>query len=178
MADATSRHAFLNEQTVHNGIRPKTDTHTLDKVLTSYRELRDNDRIVTLNMIAAEVRRMESGSKDLSLSAILHQIYRHLRKYGVVRRIVTRVAQNTRYYEGINAGYFAFVKAGLKAGNYKASDIVNIGETNLNFHLFKYQPWLDVKRRQLGVQQKALRQGTRYFLASQWTGRSYHSTSF
>jgi hypothetical protein len=78
---------------------------------------------------------MESGSKDPSLSAIHHQIYRHLRKYGVFRRRVTRVAQNTRYDEGVKAGYVAFINAGLTAGKYKASDIVNIHETNVDFDL-------------------------------------------
>jgi hypothetical protein len=133
--DATSRHALLNKQTVHRGKKPKTDGHTLDKVMTMYRELRDNDRIVTLNMLAADVRRMDIGSKDLSLSTIHRQIYPHLRKYVVIPRHVTHVAQNTIYDEGIKAGYVAFVNAGLKAGKYKASDIVNIGETNVDFYL-------------------------------------------
>jgi hypothetical protein len=80
MADATSRHAFLNKQTVHNGRRLKTGTENLDKVLTMYRELRDNDRIVTQNMLADEVQQMDSGSKDLTFSAIRRRIYRQVRK--------------------------------------------------------------------------------------------------
>jgi hypothetical protein len=54
---------------------------------------------------------MYSISKYLSLNAICHQIYRHLRKYGAVGRCITRMAQNTRYDEGIKAGYVAFVNA-------------------------------------------------------------------
>jgi hypothetical protein len=100
-----------------------------------YRELRDDDRIVTLIMLAAEVHRMDSGSKDLSLSAIHCQIYRHVCRYGVIRHRVTRVAQNTRYEEGIKAGYVDFVNTGLNGGKYKASDIVNIDETNVEFEL-------------------------------------------
>jgi hypothetical protein len=135
MMDATSRHACLSKQTIHNVIRPKTDTETLDKMLTIYRELRDNDRIVTLTMIAAEVRRMGSGSKDLSLSAIRRRIYRHLHKKVFLRHSVTRAARNTRYDEGIKAGYVAFVNARLKAGKYKAGDIVNIDKMNVDFDL-------------------------------------------
>jgi hypothetical protein len=101
-----------------------------------YWELRDNDRIVTLNMLAAEVRRMDSGSNDLSLSAIRRRIYRHLRKYGGVHHCITRVAQNKRYDEGVKAGYVAFVDVGLTAGKYKTSDIVSIDETNVEFDLF------------------------------------------
>jgi hypothetical protein len=135
MSDAISRNAVLNKQTVHIGRRPKTGAETLDKMLTMYWELRDNDRIVTLNMRAAEVRRMDSGSKDLSLSAIRRRIYRQLRKYGGVRRRVTRVAQNTRCDEGFKVGYVAFENAGIAAGKYKASDIVNIDETNVGVDL-------------------------------------------
>jgi hypothetical protein len=55
MMDATKRYQFLNRQTLHSGRKPRTDGDNLDKVLTIYRELRDNDCIVTLNMIAADV---------------------------------------------------------------------------------------------------------------------------
>jgi hypothetical protein len=41
------------------------------------------------------------------------------------------VAQNKRYEEGGKAGYGAFVNAGLTVVKYKASDIVNIDETNV-----------------------------------------------
>jgi hypothetical protein len=86
-------------------------------------------------MLAAELRRMNRGSKGLYLSAIHRRIYRHLRKYDAVRLRVTRVEQNTRYDEGIKVGYVAFVNAGLTAGKYKASDIVNIDEMNVDFDL-------------------------------------------
>jgi hypothetical protein len=35
----------------------------------------------------------------------------------------------------VNAGYVAFVNEGAKAGNYRACDIVNIDETNIDFDL-------------------------------------------
>jgi hypothetical protein len=43
---------------------------------------------------------MDIGVKDLYLRAIHRQIYWHLCKYGVCRRRVTLLAQNTRYNEG------------------------------------------------------------------------------
>jgi hypothetical protein len=150
MSDATSRNAFLNKQTVNNGRRPKKGTETLDKVLTMYQELRASDRSFTLNMLADEVRRMDSGSKDLSLSAIRRRIYRHLRKYGVFRRHVTRVAQNTRYDEGVKAGYVAFVSAWLTVGKYKASDIVNIDEMNVDFDLVSGSTSAGRKEKKIG----------------------------
>jgi hypothetical protein len=45
------------------------------------------------------------------------------------------VAHNTRYEEGIKAGYVDFVNTGRKGGKYKASDIVNIDENNVDFDL-------------------------------------------
>jgi hypothetical protein len=45
------------------------------------------------------------------------------------------VAQNTRYDEGVKAGYVAFVNDGFTAGKYKASDIVNSDEMNVDFDL-------------------------------------------
>jgi hypothetical protein len=43
--------------------------------------------------------------------------------------------ENTKYDEGIKAGYVAFVNAGLKAGKYKASDIIRNDETNVDLDL-------------------------------------------
>jgi hypothetical protein len=100
-----------------------------------YHELRGHDHIFTLNMLAAEVRQMDSGSNDLSLSAIRCGIYRHLYKYGAVHRRVTCVAQNMRYDEGVKVGYVDFVNVGLNAGTYKDSDIMNIDEINVDFDL-------------------------------------------
>jgi hypothetical protein len=45
------------------------------------------------------------------------------------------VAQNTRHDMTVKAGYVAFVNEGVKAGKYRACDIVNIDETNIDFDL-------------------------------------------
>jgi hypothetical protein len=45
------------------------------------------------------------------------------------------VAQNTRYDKKIKTGYVVFLNAVLKACAYKASDIANIDETNVDFDL-------------------------------------------
>jgi hypothetical protein len=113
--NTTTRHQFLNRQTLYSGRKPKTAGDILDKVLALYHELRDNNLIATLNMIAAEARPIYSRSKARSLGTIHRQIYWHLYKYGVVYRRVTRVAQNTRYDEGIKAGCVAFANYGLKS---------------------------------------------------------------
>jgi hypothetical protein len=43
--------------------------------------------------------------------------------------------QNTRYDGSVKTGYFAFVNTELKVGKYKAGDIFNIDETNVDFDL-------------------------------------------
>jgi hypothetical protein len=65
MYDATSRHAFLSKHTLHQGRKHKTEQAHLHKMLTRYRELRDRDRAVTLNLLAAELKRMDETAAGL-----------------------------------------------------------------------------------------------------------------
>jgi hypothetical protein len=91
--------------------------------------------VVTLNRLADELKRMDETVAGLSLALIRWRIYWHLKKYGIVRQHVTRVAQNMRYDQaGVN-GYIQYVKEAITAGKYKASDIVNIYEMNVDFDL-------------------------------------------
>jgi hypothetical protein len=100
-----------------------------------YRELRDRDRIVTLNILAAELKRLDRSVQGLSLGAIRHHIWRHIKKHGVVRRPVIHVAQNTRYEQSGIQGWVYYVNHSIKIGNYKACDLVNIDETSVKFYL-------------------------------------------
>jgi hypothetical protein len=100
-----------------------------------YRYLRDQDRVVTLNLLAAELKRLDPGPRNVTVPALRRRINRHLIKFGVVRQRVTRVAQNTRHDMTVKAGYVAFVNEGIKAGKYRACDIVNIDKTNIDFDL-------------------------------------------
>jgi hypothetical protein len=131
MVDVTKRHPYLNRQPMYSERNTKTDSDTLDKVLTMYSESRGNFRIITLNMLASEVRHIVSGIKDLCLSASSHCLYRHLFKYGVVHHRVTHGAQHTRHDEGVDDGHVKFLNSGFKAGKYKASDTVKIDKTNI-----------------------------------------------
>jgi hypothetical protein len=135
LCDSTSRHQFLNRRSLHPGRKPKTINSTLGIILKMYRDLRDQDRVVTLNLLAAELKRLDPGARNVTMPALRRRINRHLIKFGVVRRRVTRVAQNTRHDMTVKAGYVAFVNEGIKAGKYRACDIVNIDETNIDFDL-------------------------------------------
>jgi transposase-like protein len=101
MCDVTTRHSFLSRQTMHKGRAPWTEKYTLQKILTMYQEMRDKDLIVTLNLLAAELKRLDRSVQGLSLTAILCRIWRHIKKHGVVWRCVTHVAQNTRYEQSV-----------------------------------------------------------------------------
>jgi hypothetical protein len=100
-----------------------------------YRELRGRDRIVTLNLLAAELKRLNRSVQCLSLGAIRCHIWRHIKKYGVVRRCVTHVSQNTRYEQSVIQGWVSYVNHSIKIGNYNACDVANIDETNVDFDL-------------------------------------------
>jgi transposase-like protein len=135
MCNATTRHSFLSQQKMHKGRAPWTEKDTLQKILTMYCELRDRDRIVTLNILAAEMKRLDRSVQGLSLAAIWRRLLRHIKKHGVVRRSVTHMAQNTRYEQSVIQGWVSYVNHSIKIGNYKACDVINIDETNVYFDL-------------------------------------------
>jgi hypothetical protein len=135
LCDSMSRHQFLNHQSLHPGRKPKTIDNTLGIILKMFRDLREQDRFVTLNLLAAELKRLDSGARNVTIPALRRLINSHIIKFGVVRQLVTCVSQNTRHDMTVKAGYVAFVNEGVKAGKYRACDIVNIDETNINFDL-------------------------------------------
>jgi hypothetical protein len=100
-----------------------------------YQELRDRYRIVILNLLAAELNRLDRYVQGLSLTAIRRRIWRHIKKHGVVRRCVTHVAQNTSYEQSGIQGWVSYVNHSIKIGNYKACDVVNNDDTNVDFDL-------------------------------------------
>jgi hypothetical protein len=54
-------------------------------------------------------------------------------KIGVVKRRVTRVAQNTRYDLTAKQQYVQYINEQIKIGRYRPQDIVSIDETNFHF---------------------------------------------
>jgi hypothetical protein len=100
-----------------------------------YRELRDRDRIVTLNILAAELKRLDRSVQGMYLADIQCHIWCHTKTHGVVWCRVTHVAQNTRYEQSIIQGWVSYTNHTIKTGNYKACDVVNIDETNFDFDL-------------------------------------------
>jgi hypothetical protein len=121
-----TRHSFISRQTIYQGRDPWTEKDTLQKILTIHRELRD---------LAAELKRLDRSVQGLYLGAIWRRIWRHIKKHGVVRHRVTQVAQNTRYEQIVIQGWVSYVNHSIKIGNYKACDVVNIDETNIDFDL-------------------------------------------
>jgi hypothetical protein len=83
------------------------------------------------------------------------------------------VTQNTRYNEGIKAGYVAFVNAGLKDGKYNASDIVNIDETNVDFELISGTSLAGRVERTIGCATTGCSSRCTVLLGVKMNGRSY-----
>jgi hypothetical protein len=128
-------HQFLNHRYLHPKSNPNTVDDTLDIFLMMHRELRERDQVATLNLLAAEFKRLDPGPMAVTMADLPLLISRHLLKFGVVRRCVTSMAQNTHHAMTVNAGYVAFVNGCFNAGKYHACDIVNINETNIDFDL-------------------------------------------
>jgi RNase P/RNase MRP subunit p29 len=120
---------------MHQGRAPWTEKDKLRKILSMYQELRDRGRIVTLNIITAELKRLDRSVQGPSLGAIRHRVWRHIKKHGIVRRHVTHVAQKTHYEQSGIQGWVSYVNHTIKIGNYKACDVLNIDETKVEFDL-------------------------------------------
>jgi hypothetical protein len=116
-----------------------------------YRDLRERDRVVTLNFLAAELNRLDPGARTVTMSTFRRWINRHLIKFAIFRRRVISVAQNTLHDMTVKAGYIAFVNEGVKAGKYRAFDIVNIDETNIDFDLASGEPLAGCGEHTIGV---------------------------
>jgi transposase-like protein len=85
LCDSKSRHTFLNRQSLYPGRKPKTIDSTLGIILKMYRDLREQDRVVTFNLLAAELKQLDPGARNVITPALRLRINRHLIKFGVVR---------------------------------------------------------------------------------------------
>jgi hypothetical protein len=130
--DHTCRQYFLSKKTIDQGRRPLTLTNELDRIKTLYNDLRQRDRCVTLTLLAHNLRQKIS-LHDLSVRSIRRRLRQHLVKLGVVKRRVTRVAQNTRYDLTVKQEYVKYINEQIKIGLYRPQDIVSIDETNFDF---------------------------------------------
>jgi hypothetical protein len=63
----------------------------------------------------------------------MRRLHQHLVKLVVVKRRVTRVAQNTRYDLTAKQQYVQYINKQIKIGRYRPQDIVSIDETNFDF---------------------------------------------
>jgi hypothetical protein len=131
--DHTRRQYFLSKKTIHQGQRPLTLTDELDRIKTLYDDLRQRDRCVTLKLMAHNLHQYNVSLHDLSVRSIRRRLRRHLVKLGVVKRRVTRVAQNKRYDLTVKQEYVKYINEQINIGHYRPQDIVSIDETNFDF---------------------------------------------
>jgi hypothetical protein len=131
--DHTFRQYFLSRNLIHQGRRPITLTEELDRIKQLYNDLRQRDRCVTLTLLAHNLRQNDVPLQDLSVHSIRRRLRQHLIKLGVVKRRVTRVAQNTRYNLTVKEQYVQYINEQIKIGRYRPQDIVSIDETNFDF---------------------------------------------
>jgi hypothetical protein len=133
LKDHTCRQYFLSKKTIHQGQRPLTLTDELDRIKILYDDLRQRERCVNLTLLAHNLRQNNASLHDLSVRSIRWRLRRHLVKLGVVKRRVTRVAQNTRYDLTVKQEYVKYINEQIKIGLYLPQDITSIDETNFDF---------------------------------------------
>jgi hypothetical protein len=131
--DHTCRQYVMSKKTIHQGRQPLTLTDDIDRIKTLCDDLRQRDRCVTLTLLAHNLRQNNVSLHELSVRSIRRRLRRHLVKLGVVKRRVTRVAQNTMYDLTVKQEYAKYINEQIKIGRYCPQDIVSIDETNFDF---------------------------------------------
>jgi hypothetical protein len=132
--DITLEHQFLSKMSMYEGRKPATKMTELEWVKEVYDDLRERDRVIALSLIAHDLRRHNVSLKDLSVRSVRRRVYQHLVKKGVVRRRVTRVAQNTRYDQNVKNAYVSYIHEQIKILLYCPEDTVSMEETNFDFY--------------------------------------------
>jgi hypothetical protein len=84
-------------------------------------------------LLADDLRWHNVSLKDLSVRSDRRRVYQHLVKQGVVRRRVTRVAQNTRYDQNVKNAFTSNINEQIKIGRYSPEDIISMDNTNFDF---------------------------------------------
>jgi transposase-like protein len=131
--DITSKHQFISKISIHEGRKPATEMAELKLVKEVYDDIRKRNRLVTLSLLAHDIRRHTVSLKDLSVRSVRRWVYQHLVKQGVVQRRVTRVAQSTRYDQNVKNAYVSYINEQIKIGRYLPEDIVSMDETKFDF---------------------------------------------
>jgi hypothetical protein len=90
------------------------------------------DWVITLTLLAHNLRRNDTSLKELSLRSLRCRIHRHMFKLGIAKRRVTQV-HNTHYDQGVKQQYIAYINDQIKIGRYCPHDIISIDETNFDF---------------------------------------------
>jgi DDE superfamily endonuclease len=122
----------LTRKTSHTG-RPPLDKEHMPTLKLTYQSLRNQDRPVSVMMLAVELKRI-SGTAE-SLHNLSRRVIRWLVREDIVQRRVTHVGQNTRFSAALIEEYVAFVNMELAMGMYSQGSIVNIDETNIFFDM-------------------------------------------
>ena len=115
LSDSRLQH-ILELKSTQTG-RPKKDQDEVySKLKEFYDERRSNDRIVTVNMLYYEMKRL-TGTESPK-TAIVQRIYRFMAREQIVKRRITHVAQNTRHETDIIDGFVNYVNGQIVCGKF------------------------------------------------------------
>jgi len=98
-----------------------------------YEELRGQDRLVSVNMLCYELKRLKPSLEGVSMEALRNRVGRWRARENIAHRKFTHVAQNTRFNEIVINDFVVYVNEQISIGGYNGDGIVNIDETNIFF---------------------------------------------
>jgi hypothetical protein len=73
--DVTLKHTFLSKMSCHEGWKPETDIMDLERVREVYDDIMERDGVVTLSLLAHDLRRRNVSLQDLSVRSVFCQVY-------------------------------------------------------------------------------------------------------
>jgi transposase-like protein len=132
MTDEKQKHLFTLKSTQTG--RPRLEREVYASMKLYYENLRNMDRVVTVEMLCFEFIRL-SGNNDITMTALRKRIQRWLKTEKIVQRRITNVAQNIHYDGDRVNGFVQYVNEQIVCGSYPKSHIVSIDETNIYFDM-------------------------------------------
>ena len=132
LSDSKIEHVLTLKST-QKGAPMKDDDEVYSKLRKFYDDTRNNGRVVTVNMLCYEMKRITGSESRISI--LRHRVRRWLGREQIVQRRVTHIAQNTRHDVSKMEGFVKYVNEQIVCGRFLKANVVNIDETNIYFDM-------------------------------------------
>ena len=111
---------------IQNG-RPRKQAGWYDELKWYYDNICNTDWVVTVGMMACELKKLGSSLANVDTKVLSKRLYRWLRSEGIVQRRVTHVAQNARCKASVIDKFVEYVNKQIVSGNFGPLDLWTFG---------------------------------------------------